>query len=304
MAEDYIVQPGDTLSEIARDFGVSVSDIRRWNDLDGDLIRIGQELDIRSSGRGSSRGDTEFIYLVEQGDTLSRIASRHDVSVDDLVRWNRGIDRDLIRVNQEIRIYLDDEPGRSSSVGQPQRGRLSLSEQLEDGAGYWVRNSSRAYGTNETTTLITEVFGRIHQRYPDAPEIVIGDISYRRGGRMRPHQSHQTGRDVDLAYYTFGREDDNGFIVATPENLDVPMTWHLLNSFLETGEVRYIFVDYELQEVLYDYVHQRGASGEELAEWFQYPREEYVGIIRHSSGHDDHIHIRLDCPSSDSRCDD
>ncbi|MCF8039183.1 MAG: LysM peptidoglycan-binding domain-containing protein [Desulfohalobiaceae bacterium] len=41
----YTVQSGDTLYSIAQKFGVSVSDLRRWNDLGGeDVIRPGQEL--------------------------------------------------------------------------------------------------------------------------------------------------------------------------------------------------------------------------------------------------------------------
>ena len=39
-----VVQPGDALSSIAQRAGVSVSQIKKWNRLDGDLIRIGQRL--------------------------------------------------------------------------------------------------------------------------------------------------------------------------------------------------------------------------------------------------------------------
>jgi len=120
---------------------------------------------------------------------------------------------------------------------------------------------------------------------------------------MRPHVSHQSGRDADIAYYTVGRESNEGFIVATPETLDTPVTWYLLKTFIDQGRVRYIFVDYELQAVLYEYARDRGASDEELETWFQYPREDANrGIIRDSTGHDDHFHIRFRCASDDERC--
>lgn len=45
----YTVRKGDTLSEIAQQFGISVGDIKRENALRGDLIRIGQVLDIPQS---------------------------------------------------------------------------------------------------------------------------------------------------------------------------------------------------------------------------------------------------------------
>ncbi|MGM0553119.1 MAG: LysM peptidoglycan-binding domain-containing protein [Pseudomonadota bacterium] len=40
----YEVQPGDSLSTIARRFGVDIADLRRWNSLDGDGIRAGETL--------------------------------------------------------------------------------------------------------------------------------------------------------------------------------------------------------------------------------------------------------------------
>ncbi len=45
-AADYVVKPGDSLSKIARQFGVKVADVRAANGLSGDLIRIGQKLKI------------------------------------------------------------------------------------------------------------------------------------------------------------------------------------------------------------------------------------------------------------------
>lgn len=46
---DYMVQPGDTLGSIALANGVSVTEIRSANNLSGDLIRIGQQLQIPAS---------------------------------------------------------------------------------------------------------------------------------------------------------------------------------------------------------------------------------------------------------------
>ncbi|MBN1947248.1 MAG: penicillin-insensitive murein endopeptidase [Bradymonadales bacterium] len=310
----HTVRRGETLSELANEYGVTVDEIRRWNDLESDLIRVGQELIIRtsssrsneqnqnSSGRNSQRR-TGTSYIVERGDTLSRIAQRYGVTVSDLTAWNPGINPDRIREGQELSIRVPSGRHRSSSIGRPNRGRLSLGVQLEPGPGYRVRNPSRSWGTQDTIRLLTEVFDRMHRRYPDAPNVTVGDLSYQRGGRMRPHASHQSGRDVDIGYYLVNRSDQGGFARATPETLDVRLTWYLLKSFIDTGAVQYIFVDHELQAALYDYLRQRGATQQQLAEWFQYPRRNGGGgIIRHARGHDDHIHIRFRCSPMDNRC--
>jgi len=47
----YVVQRGDTLSEIAREFGTTVSSLRLENGIEGDLIRIGQVLRIPDAGK-------------------------------------------------------------------------------------------------------------------------------------------------------------------------------------------------------------------------------------------------------------
>ncbi|HEX5353949.1 MAG TPA: substrate-binding domain-containing protein [Rhodanobacteraceae bacterium] len=48
---DYTVASGDTLSKIAQKYSVSVEELRRWNDLHGDTLQVGQVLQIVSTAR-------------------------------------------------------------------------------------------------------------------------------------------------------------------------------------------------------------------------------------------------------------
>lgn len=77
----YKVRPGDTLSEIAQSFGVSVSTIRWANDIPrGKTIQIGQELVILPvSG---------VRHIVKRGDTLAKIATKYDGNVGDISNFN------------------------------------------------------------------------------------------------------------------------------------------------------------------------------------------------------------------------
>ncbi len=45
------------------------------------------------------------IYVVQRGDTLTKIARHFGVSVDDIVRWNGIKDRNLIITGQRLKIY-------------------------------------------------------------------------------------------------------------------------------------------------------------------------------------------------------
>jgi murein endopeptidase len=128
-----------------------------------------------------------------------------------------------------------------------------------------------------------------------APKVVIGDISRKGGGQLYPHMSHQTGRDIDLGYVLrrdHARKRIGGQSYA---DLDVARTWALVQAFIDTRQVVYVFIDYRIQEQLYDYAREHGVPQRELDELFQYPhgRGRAHGIIRHWPSHRHHFHVRF-----------
>ena len=46
------------------------------------------------------------IYTVVRGDTLTKIANRYNVTVNDLIGWNHIKDPNLIVVGQQLKIYI------------------------------------------------------------------------------------------------------------------------------------------------------------------------------------------------------
>jgi len=89
----HIVEPGDTLWEIAREYGTTVARLSEINGLHGSQarkLRLGQKIVVypeptllarETSGRTTS-------YTVRKGDSLWSIARKHGVAVDDIMRWN------------------------------------------------------------------------------------------------------------------------------------------------------------------------------------------------------------------------
>ena len=151
----YIVQSGDVLGLIAEQFDVPIADLREANDLDGNLIRVGQELIIPavgssesagaapapthassgsgsgsgsssgSSGSGSSGGSSAATvscsgsasgHCIQPGESLTGIALKYDVSVDALRAANPGITGDLIRSGQVLNLP-GDGGGSAPSTG-------------------------------------------------------------------------------------------------------------------------------------------------------------------------------------------
>ena len=103
--DTYTVKSGDTLSEIAASWGVSVDDLASYNGIKNpNVVNVGQV--IKKPGSGSS--DT---YTVKKGDTLSEIAAMWNISASDLAAYNGIKDPDVINVGQVIK-----KPAASTST--------------------------------------------------------------------------------------------------------------------------------------------------------------------------------------------
>jgi len=113
-AGSYLVKEGETLEVIARDHGVTIAQIKRWNNLTSSTIRIGQRLVIHESAENvrivaqehpqqpaKSRNGKDVIYVVKKGDTLWEIARAHEVSPEDLKGWN-ALKKNRIHAGQEL----------------------------------------------------------------------------------------------------------------------------------------------------------------------------------------------------------
>ena len=154
----------------------------------------------------------------------------------------------------------------------------------------------RNFGTPELVDGIIAAVEAVHARHPGAHRLVTGDLSRREGGKLSPHVSHQSGRDADIGYYLHTHVPPRWFRKASSETLDVPRTWTFVSALLADGKSEYIFIDYQLQKLLYNYARDVAkVSPAELRRTFSYPRgrSARVGVIRHLKGHRDHMHVRF-----------
>ena len=86
-ASTHRVGDGDTLYNISQRYGVSVADLVAQNHIQGNNIRKGQVLNVAGKSRATA-GVQQVSYTVRKGDTLSNIASRFNLNVNDIRRWN------------------------------------------------------------------------------------------------------------------------------------------------------------------------------------------------------------------------
>jgi membrane-bound lytic murein transglycosylase D len=114
----------ENLNKIAAFYGVSISDLKRWNHLASNRVRSGQRLRVMPPSVADQKGtptakpsategnnvlaesqdpDSKMIYRVRRGDSLWSIAKKFRVSMNKLREWNDNAGD--IRPGQQIIIY-------------------------------------------------------------------------------------------------------------------------------------------------------------------------------------------------------
>jgi LysM repeat protein len=275
----HLVLPGESLSRIAKRYHTSPDRIRKLNRLRSDHLREGQKLKIQSPAPATAR--VRVRYRVREGESLTHVAKRYKMPLALLRRLNPKA-RATLRPGQLLWVIKEGPRGSGRDLYR-----------LESGPGFTILEPHRAYGTMLTVTRVAEVLSEHGIHNPGKPPVLVGDISRERGGFLPPHVSHRRGRDVDVRYPL--TEATKQYVAATADTLDLKRTWSLIQAFIRTGDVLYVFVDYKLQRWLYDYAKDHGASQAKLLELFQYPRgrRSMSGVIRHEPGHTTHFHLRF-----------
>ena len=164
------------------------------------------------------------------------------------------------------------------SSGLPWSGSLGDGTQLPLQGPDWVtwnpvtdrspNAPKRLYGTEHTIRTIVSVAAAYRATHPDAPRIVVGDISREGGGPMDEHVSHQNGLDADIY---FPRLDHKLEAPVAHDQIDRRLSQDLVDRFVAAG-AQMIFVGYG--------TGFRGPSG----------------VVIPYAGHDYHLHVRFPPP--------
>lgn len=212
---------------------------------------------------------------------------------------------------------LSSAPSASVSRGLPWAGRLANAVRLRMGAALApvaeYARSGNFYGTSELVGMLEHAAHRVHARWPGA-QMSVGELSGPRGGRLRGHRSHQSGRDVDVAFlmhdahgrasrmYNFitFRGDGSAVRVRQPLYFDDAKNWTMVASMLRapTARVQYMFVAKRIGARLLAEGRRQGESEELL-------QRAAAVLVQPKRGHKhaNHFHVRIYCAQDDRpRC--
>lgn len=169
---------------------------------------------------------------------------------------------------------------RATSVGLPHSGSLIDGTQLPVRGPDWVtwnpvtdsapNLANRLYGHERTIRAVVSVARAYRAAHPQAPRLVVGDISRNGGGPMTDeHVSHQNGLDVDIY---LPRVDGALRAPRSPGQIDRRLAQDLVDRFLAAGAAT-IFVGYSSG------LHGTG------------------GKVVPYAGHEYHLHVRFPRPA-------
>lgn len=104
----YKVKAGDNLGTIASKYGISISQIKQWNNLSSSLIKVGQSLTVskinqnQTTAENNSKNNTARTYTVQPGDSLWIISKKLDgLTVEDIKRLN-NLNGNVIKPGQKL----------------------------------------------------------------------------------------------------------------------------------------------------------------------------------------------------------
>jgi len=202
-------------------------------------------------------------------------------------------------------------PGIHGTVGVPNRGVLTESQELPvRGAGFvrYRPQSSHYFGRPRLVRALESSAASVAALAPGGAPLAIGDLSAKTGGRIPGHDSHRSGRDVDLLFLVttpagasvpspgFVHFEGDG-LARVPDSLDyvrldVDREWLLLRALLTSPEigVQFLFVCHEVEALLID--HARALGEPDTVVW---QAETVMLEPSDSLRHDDHVHLRIAC---------
>ena len=153
----YTVSVGDTLWAISRKFGVTITQLKSWNNLSSDMIYVGQKLSIQT-GTGNtavtpspstpanpttpstSIQDNAQTYTVVAGDSVWKIANQFGISMDELRSLNH-IQNNFIYPGQVLKIRLISSSNGTTTVPTPTTPSIPS------------QNQSTNTGSNQTASV-------------------------------------------------------------------------------------------------------------------------------------------------------
>jgi LysM repeat protein len=183
----YKVRKGDSLSGIADKFGISVSQLKKWNGLSKNKVKPGTYLTVQMTEKevpvkepkaetatkaskketvneeeqASKSTTTRKTYKVRKGDTLSGIADKFGISVSQLKKWN-GLSKNKVKPGTYLTVQMTEKevPAKEAKAETaPKASKKETVNEEEQATKTVTSRKSHKVRKGETLSGIADKFG-------------------------------------------------------------------------------------------------------------------------------------------------
>jgi LysM repeat protein len=148
--QEHTVQQGETLFSISQQYGVTVGELKEWNNLQSNDLTLGQVLIVAPH---SSQNSDRIIHEVQAGEALFGISRQYNVTIAEIQEWN-NLESTNLEAGTELVIYPQSEPRQSQpsiddleQMDQEERTSIveRYSESSAESTSYTVKSGDTLY---------------------------------------------------------------------------------------------------------------------------------------------------------------
>jgi len=193
------------------------------------------------------------------------------------------------------RRWTDDlESLGSISVGFADQGRLINAARMPQDDAWILERPTLAYGTREAVEALINAFRAVRKQFPESAPARLSHIGNEDGGYLRPHHSHQSGRDADIGFF-YRNDKVPGRGVRREKLMDPARNWALVKTLITQSDVQVILVDRGIQNILRAWALAKGEDRDFVDRVFA---RGHHALVQHARHHKDHFHVRFYAPRS------
>ena len=180
------VKKGETLGAIARQYGISITELKQANDMKNDRIRAGKSLLIpikvtpkKSTGKKPVKVKT---YVVKPGEDLASVARLFGVSQESLRTWNSMDAAGIAKAGDTL--FVSKPEMKPSDGAAVSRVPLKKGEKYAVQAGDTYADIAKSYGV--PVMLLLEVNGGFNKRLTVGDSLVIPEFVQPKKQKVAP----------------------------------------------------------------------------------------------------------------------
>jgi penicillin-insensitive murein DD-endopeptidase len=197
------------------------------------------------------------------------------------------------------------------SIGAPNDGKLAGAIRLRGSRVLRQPDGARSWGLPTLVRLVQSAAAKVARKHKGSV-MLVGDLSGRTGGPIDGREGHQSGREVDIAFYvtnSHGKAVNVRHFVAmdgsgkgrelTWATFDEARNWLVVEALVsaEKADVQHIYVSSALKARLLAYASRGHATKDVIARASSLLTRAGEGESR-----DDHFHVRIACPEPREAC--